>query len=347
MLRLRNLNLCIGLGLFNQLTSTSAPVTVNRSRSICLWKCINNNNFIFARSRFGYTKNYISTSSISNTIIESKSISIRPRSTMPLKFAANLSFMFTEYPSLESRYEAAQKAGFKYVEFAFPYDEDMEVLKNAKEKAGLEQVLINGFPGDLKSGDIGFAAHPGREQEFKEKLELSISYAKALGCKRMHIMSGRVPNDADNQLREKMMETFISNITYAAERLQRDGILALIEAVNDRISMPGYFMSNPLTGLEIVKKVNHPNLKFQFDIFHVQIMDGNLTKNIEKFLPHIGHIQIAQVPERGEPDTPGEINYQYVFSVLENLGYDGFIGLEYKPRGKTEDGLEWLRKLGV
>jgi len=196
---------------------------------------------------------------------------------------------------------------------------------------------------DLTKKEVGLAAIPGEEKEFKQKLEVSISYAKALNCKRMHVMAGLVPSDADAAYREKMETTFIQNIKYAADRLQKEGILTLIEAVNDRISMPGYFMSCPHKGLQIVKSINHPNLKFQFDIFHVQIMDGNLTRNLKEFLPYIGHIQIAQVPDRGEPDSPGEINFPYVFSVLESVGYDGFVGLEYKPKGITEVGLQWLK----
>ncbi|XP_005090132.1 putative hydroxypyruvate isomerase [Aplysia californica] len=268
------------------------------------------------------------------------------QSKMPLKFAANISMMFLELPSLEARYSAAKKAGFQYVELTFPYGESVDSLRAAREASGLEQVLINAFPGDLSAGDLGLAAQPDRVQEFREKLELSISYATGLQCKRMHIMAGRIPAGADDGLKEKMMSTYLDNIKYAADRLQKEGILALIEPVNNRISVPGYFLSNPHKGLEIVKQVNHPNLKLQFDIFHVQIMDGNLTKNIEAFLPYIGHIQIAQVPDRGEPDETGEINYPYVFSVLERVGYEGYIGLEYKPKGKTEDGLKWLRSLG-
>jgi len=264
---------------------------------------------------------------------------------MPLKFAANLSFMFQELPSLQARYAAAKKAGFQYVEFAFPYSESVDDLQKAKEAAELEQVLINAFPGDVKNGDLGFAAQPGRESEFRDKLELSISYAKALKCNRLHIMAGRVPDSADSSHKETMKSTFVNNLKFAAERLQKDGILALIEPINTRISVPGYFLTTIHEGLEIIKEVDHPNLKLQFDLYHVQIMDGNLTKNIENFLPHIGHIQLAQVPDRFEPDTPGEINFPYIFSVLERVGYDGFVGLEYKPKGKTEDGLKWMRNL--
>ncbi|KAH9515279.1 hypothetical protein Btru_014050 [Bulinus truncatus] len=261
---------------------------------------------------------------------------------MTLKFAANISMLFQEIPTLEERYSAAKDAKFNYVELTFPYNEPLEKLKAAREKAGVEQVLINAFPGDLKSGDLGLAALPDRVQDFKDGLELSVQYANALNCKRMHIMAGRVPKDITPAVRERMKKTYMENLRFAADRLSKEGILALIEAVNNRISIPDYFLSCPHEGLEIVKQLNHPNLKFQFDIFHVQIMDGNLTMNIQEFLPFIGHIQLAQVPDRGEPDENGEINFPYIFKVLENAGYQGYIGLEYKPKGKTEEGLKCL-----
>nr|KAI8728789.1 putative hydroxypyruvate isomerase [Biomphalaria glabrata] len=264
---------------------------------------------------------------------------------MSLKFAANISMMFQEIPTLEQRYEAAKNAKFKYVELTFPYAEDIDKLKAARERAGVEQVLINAYPGDLNTGDLGLAARPERIQDFKDGLELSIQYANALNCKRMHILAGRVFKDISFEERNEYKKTYMDNLKYAADRLSQEGILALIEAVNNKISVPDYFLSCPHEGLEIVKKLNHPNLKFQFDIFHVQIMNGNLTKNIQEFLPYIGHIQLAQVPDRGEPDDNGEINFPYIFQVLKNVGYQGYIGLEYKPRGKTEDGLIWMKQL--
>ncbi|XP_064617178.1 putative hydroxypyruvate isomerase [Liolophura sinensis] len=259
-------------------------------------------------------------------------------SKMPLKFAANLSMMFTEFPTLAERYEAAKDAGFKYVEATFPYGEDAGTLAEARRRAGLEHVLINGWPGELSAGDLGIAALRSRKLEFVDKLEMSIKYANALNCKRMHIMAGKRP--------EAEEDVYLENIKYAADRLQKEGILALIEAVNSKLSAPGYFMDEPERGLEYVKKINHPNLKFQFDFFHVQIMSGNLTENLKKFLPHIGHIQISQVPDRGEPDDQGEITYPYIFRLLQELGYDGYVGLEYKPRGTTLEGLQWLEKAG-
>ncbi|XP_013407464.1 putative hydroxypyruvate isomerase [Lingula anatina] len=261
---------------------------------------------------------------------------------MPLKFAANISMLFQEIEGLENRYKAAKEAGFKAVECTFPYEVAADKLAEAKEAAGIEHVLINAWPGDLKGGDIGIAAISSRRSEFKEKLETSIQYAKALGCKRMHVMAGRQTQFIDTA----MKDVYLENIGYAAERLQKEGILCLIEAVNSKISLPGYFMDNYEKAVECIKNVNHPNLKLQLDIFHLQIMHGNLTGMIKEYMPCVGHMQIAQVPDRHEPNTDGEINYKYVFKLLEEVGYDGWIGLEYKPKGNTVEGLKWIQEMG-
>lgn len=261
---------------------------------------------------------------------------------MPLKFAANISMLFQEIPSLVNRFKAAKDAGFKYVECTFPYSEGSEELGQAREAAGVEHVLVNGWPGKMEKGELGLAALPDRIEDFRMQLEMSIEYANCLRCKRMHIMAGRT----SRYKKEEMEKTFIDNLRYAAERLQKEGILCLIEPLNSRITAPNYFLSNLHTGVEYIKKVDHPNLKLQFDIFHAQIIAGDLTGNLKKYLPYIGHIQIAQAPDRGEPDMHGEINYKYVLQLLEDIGYTGFIGLEYKPRGSTEEGLKWMKELG-
>ncbi|XP_076441503.1 putative hydroxypyruvate isomerase [Babylonia areolata] len=264
---------------------------------------------------------------------------------MPLKFAANISTMFQEIPSLAERYTAAKQAGFQAVEAVFPYSENVDSLSRAREESGLEHVLINSFPGDVTQGELGLAALPDKVDIFREKLELTIKYAKALGCKRIHVMAAKKPPNCDEATLKQMEATFIDNLRYSADRLQKEGILALIEAVNDRISMPGYFLNHPHKAFQIVKKINHPNLKVQFDVFHVQIMDGNITHNLKEQFPYIGHIQISQAPDRGEPDTRGEICFTYIFRLLEELGYEGYIGCEYKPRGSTLDGLKWMKDL--
>ncbi|KAL5020927.1 hypothetical protein ScPMuIL_000082 [Solemya velum] len=207
--------------------------------------------------------------------------------------------------------------------------EELQTITKAKHESGLKQVLINTWPGTLENGDLGLAALPNRMTEFREKLELSIQYAKALDCERMHVMAGRKPKYED----EAMEEVYLDNLQYSADRLQRENILALIEPINSRITEPNYFLTDIHKAIEYIKKVNHPNLKLMFDCFHIQIMDGNLTKNIKQYLPYIGHIQIASVPDRGEP-VDGEIDYQYFFKMLDEVGYEGYIGLEYKPRGR-------------
>lgn len=260
-----------------------------------------------------------------------------------LKLAANLSMMFQEIPKLSERYQAAKDAGFRYVECTFPYDEPAEVLKEAKEKAGVEHVLLNSWPGDLSQNQLGLATLSSKEKEFREKLELTIEYAKALSCERVHIMAGKYPKTLD----QATEETYLNNIEYAAGRLQKENILGLIEAVNSKISVPNYFLDDPSKAFEYVKKINHPNLKMQCDVFHVQIMNGNLTSNLKKWFPVIGHIQIAQAPDRGEPNSAGEINYAYIFKLLQDLQYDGYIGLEYKPTGLTTEGLSWIEQFGL
>ncbi|XP_078671840.1 putative hydroxypyruvate isomerase [Branchiostoma floridae x Branchiostoma belcheri] len=264
---------------------------------------------------------------------------------MTLKFCANISWMFREAGAVPLRYGAAARAGFRGVEAAFLYDIPVEEVVKAKEEAGVEQVLINMFPGNLAEGELGLAALPGRQQAFKDGLELSIKYANALKCKRMHLMAGRVPVDWSREAAlPSMEETFVENLKFAADRLEKEGILALIEPINSKMTDPKYFLNTPRQALGILQKVGHKNVKLQMDFFHQQIMDGNLTNSIKEYLPHIGHMQVSQVPGRAEPDSEGEVNYCYVFSVLESVGYDGWIGLEYNPAGDTLTGLEWWRK---
>lgn len=251
--------------------------------------------------------------------------------------------MFPEIPVLSDKYKAAKECGFRYVESGYPYPEPLETVKKAKEESGLQQILINAWPGDLTKGDLGLAALPSRQAEFDEKLELSIAYAKALDCKRMHIQAGNKPKTADPDLEK----TYLANIKNAADKLQKEGILALIEPLNTRHTAPNYFLYDIHTAVDYLKRMDHPNVKLQFDFFHIQIMDGNLTANIEKYLPYIGHIQVAQVPDRGEPNLHGEINYKYIFKMLEEKGYDGYIGLEYNPRGNTVEGLKWIQEMGL
>ncbi|XP_026769785.2 putative hydroxypyruvate isomerase [Pangasianodon hypophthalmus] len=262
-----------------------------------------------------------------------------------LKFCANISWLFTELPEVSERVRAAARAGFQAVEAAWLYGSDLRELHTVREETGVQVALINTPPGDVKNGELGLGAVPGREQDFRQGLAQAVEYAKALDCKRIHVMAGRVPAGA--QLSEVGMEmeaTFVQNLKHAADILSKEGIMGLIEPINTRITDPQYFLASPHQAAAILQKVDHPNIKLQMDIFHWQIMDGNLTQNIRRYFPLIGHIQIAQVPDRHEPDSPGEINFPYIFKLLEELGYQGYVGCEYKPLGSTEEGLGWVKK---
>ncbi|XP_067893003.1 putative hydroxypyruvate isomerase isoform X2 [Heterodontus francisci] len=262
----------------------------------------------------------------------------------PLHFAANLSWLFPELDTLSHRIEAAAQAGFKAVEVAWPYDTEATQLKKALEKNGMEIILINTPPGNKARGELGLGALPMQQAEFRTGLDLAVKYAKTVDCKRIHLMAGRVPVGLDRTSVAKAMEaTFIENLKYAADILSKEGILGLIEPINTRITDPCYFLNTPQQAARILQQVDRPNLKLQLDLFHWQIMDGNLTQNIANYFSLIGHVQIAQVPNRNEPDSPGEISYSYIFNLLEKLGYQGYIGCEYTPKGNTVDGLNWLR----
>lgn len=240
---------------------------------------------------------------------------------------------------------AAASAGFRSVEAAWVYNSDLKELKTVKDETGLEFALINTPPGDLNTGDLGLGAVPGREKEFRQGLDLAVQYAKALDCRRIHLMAGRVPAGADRcAVAMEMEDTFVQNLKHAAGVLSKEGILGLIEPINTRITDPRYFLDSPHQAAVILQRVAHPSIRMQMDIFHWQIMDGNLTQNIRKYLPMTGHIQIAQVPDRHEPDSDGELSFSYLFKLLEELDYQDYIGCEYKPRRSTEAGLGWIRR---
>lgn len=262
------------------------------------------------------------------------------RCKMSLKFACNLSFMFPECPSFLGRYQLAKKVGFKAVESGFPLGFSVEQVVEAKTKANVQQVLINVFTGDVTKGDLGFAALPGEEANFQNSIELTIEYAKALECKKIHVMSGRVET-----LTKGNDEAYENNLRYAVKRFEEENIVGLIEPINSH-TVPNYYMNSFEKGLAFIQKINSPNLKLMLDIFHLQQICGNLTYSIRHYLPYVGHVQVAQVPDRNEPDTPGEIDYKYIFSVLEKEGYEDFIGLEYKPRTSTFEGIKWIRRFG-
>ncbi|XP_013186263.2 putative hydroxypyruvate isomerase [Amyelois transitella] len=257
-----------------------------------------------------------------------------------MKFCANLSFMFTEGKTLLERYILAKDAGFKAVESGFPFEYSLSEVKQAKENAGLQQVLINIKTGDLSKGELGVTAVPGMESKFKDMLKETIEYALALDAKKVHIMAGKLDN-----VNLSNWETYENNLKYAAGELARVNLLGVIEPINQH-SVPQYFMSDFGKAVEIIKRINSPHLKLQLDIFHLQHICGDLSYNIKNLMPYVGHVQIAQVPNRNEPDTAGEIDYQYILQLLKASGYNDWVGLEYKPKGNTKEGLQWIWNYG-
>lgn len=250
------------------------------------------------------------------------------------RFAANLSMMFQEVPFLD-RFAAAAAAGFKGVEFLFPYDLPADDIAAAAKTAGVEVALFNLPPGDWANGERGFAALPGREAEFDAALETAIGYAKTLGCGRLHCMAGVLAAGMD---RAACRKTYVGNLAKAAKRLAPLGIDALMEPINPR-DVPGYFINRQQEAHDVRAEVGMANLKVQMDFYHVQIVEGDLAKRAEALIDGVGHIQIAGVPERHEPDI-GEINYAYVFALLDKLGYEGWVGCEYRPQGDTLEGVK-------
>ncbi|ERL85217.1 putative hydroxypyruvate isomerase [Dendroctonus ponderosae] len=257
-----------------------------------------------------------------------------------LGFCANLSFLFKEKPFLE-RYAAAADAGFRAVETGFPFGFSKEDVVKAKISAGIEQVLINSLTGDVTKGELGYAAVEGKKDEFRKSILTTIDYAKAVGAKKIHIMSGVVQNPTS-----KNDQTLVENLKFAAELLQQENILGVIEPINN-YSIPNYYLNSYEKAIEVIKAVDSAYLKLQLDIFHLQLIKGDITHTIEKVKPYIGHIQIAQAPGRNEPDTPGEINYNYVLDKIQkDAGYADWIGLEYIPLNDTVEGLKWVKNYG-
>ncbi|MCE8041634.1 hydroxypyruvate isomerase [Halomonas daqingensis] len=252
------------------------------------------------------------------------------------KFAANLSMLFTEEDFLD-RFKAAAEAGFKGVEYLFPYDYSAVELKARLDEHGLTQVLHNLPAGDWGAGERGIACHPDRVEEFRAGVEKAIDYATVLGCKQVNCLAGIQPQGVSL---ERARRTLVENLRYAAEKLEAAGILLLAEPINTR-DIPGFFLNRTEQALAIFDEVGSPNLKLQYDIYHMQIMEGDLAPTIEKHLARIAHVQLADNPGRHEPGT-GEIHYPFLFAYLDRLGYDGWIGCEYKPKTTTREGLGWL-----
>jgi hydroxypyruvate isomerase len=252
------------------------------------------------------------------------------------RFAANLGHLFTERPLLE-RFGAAAAAGFTAVELQFPYDLAPAAVKAELEQHGLTQLGINTPQGP----EFGLAALPGRERDFDAAFARALDYVVAIGGRAIHCMAGVVPVEQ----RPAAETVFIKNLSRAAAQAAKSDITLLIEPINPR-DRPGYFLSRVEHAAAIVEKIGAPNVRIQFDFYHIQIVGGDLIRRFETFLPVVGHVQIAAVPTRGEPDE-GEIHYPHLFAAVDRLGYAGFVGCEYKPRTRTEDGLGWARPYGV
>jgi 2-dehydrotetronate isomerase len=254
------------------------------------------------------------------------------------RFAANLAYLFTERPLIE-RFSAARAAGFRAVELQYPYDHAASAVRAEIERHGLVQLGINTPP--RPGADSGLGAVPGREREFRECFQQALDYAVAIGASAIHTMSGKVPPEQ----RPAAERTFLANFDRAADLAADKNITLLIEPLNQR-DRPGIFLTRAEQAADLIAKLDKPNVRMQFDFYHIQIISGDLISRFATFLPIIGHIQIAAVPSRAEPDE-GEINYPAIFATIDTSGYAGWVGCEYKPRGRTEDGLGWGRDYGL
>ena len=255
------------------------------------------------------------------------------------QFAANLTMLFNEVPFLE-RFEKANKAGFKAVEFLFPYPFSASEIKQKLDQYQLKLVLHNLPAGDWDAGERGIACLPDRQAEFRDGVSKAIEYAKALGVNQVNCLAGKAPAGADLKI---LHSTFVENLRYAAQELKKANIRLLIEPINT-FDIPGFFLNTTKQATHILEEVASDNLFVQYDIYHAQRMEGELANTIEKNLAKIGHIQLADNPGRNEPGT-GEINHAYLFKFLDRIGYQGWIGCEYKPATTTEAGLDWIKQL--
>ena len=253
-----------------------------------------------------------------------------------MRYAANLTMLFNEVPFLE-RFERAARAGFRAVEFLFIHNVDAGAVEQALRQHDLELVLFDPEGGDFAAGDRGYLCDPARRDHLLSTVEAAIATARRVGCRRLNVLAGnRPPGVSEGVLRR----TVVENLKRAAPLAREAGITLLVEVLN-RWESPRYFLDRVELGLDIVREAGEPNVRFQYDCYHVQRMEGQLIDGLVRGLPWIGHVQIADVPGRHEPGT-GEVHYANVLSALERAGYDGYVGLEYRPSGSTEDSLAWL-----
>lgn len=257
------------------------------------------------------------------------------------KLAANLSMMFNEVPFMD-RFDAAAKAGFKGVEFLFPYEFDLNQIADKLQSNKLELVLHNLPAGNWAGGERGITCHPDRVGEFQDGVGKGIEAAKKLGVKQLNALAGKVPEGVSA---DQARATFVANLKFTADKLKAEGIRLITEPINT-FDIPGFFLNRTQQAVDIIKDVGSDNLFIQHDIYHMQRMEGELANTIKANLPLIKHMQLADNPGRNEPGT-GEINYQFLFKFIDELGYDGWIGCEYKPLTTTEAGLGWLKAHGA
>ena len=252
------------------------------------------------------------------------------------RFSANLGFLFADRPLLE-RVEAAAGAGFAAVEMHWPYEVPAQAMRAVLARSGVTMLALNAPAGDPAAGEFGYGAVPGREAAFRDSVEQALTYGAAIGATGVHCLAGVVEEGTE----EAAERSFVHNLVTASELAGRAGLTILIEPLNLR-DRPSYFLSRVEQAAAIIGEVGRANVKIMFDCYHVQIMQGDLIRRLEAHRPLIGHVQIAAVPSRAEPDE-GELNYPAICRALDDIGYDGWIGAEYRPRGRTEDGLGWLR----
>ena len=258
-----------------------------------------------------------------------------------LRFAANLNMMYQEHPFTE-RFAAAAKDGFTAVECLFPYDYPARELASWLQAAGLRQVLLNAPPGDWAAGDRGLACLPEKGPAFRSAIYTALDYARTIRCAQVHVMAGLQPAGIE---RATLRRTYVANLAWAAEVAAAAGVLLLIEPINTR-DVPGYFLNHQQEAHDVVEEIGSPALKVQMDLYHCQIVEGDVSNRLRKYLlsanKHVAHVQIASVPDRQEPDS-GELDYRYLFDLIESFGYEGWIGCEYRPKAGTSEGLGWLR----
>ncbi len=257
------------------------------------------------------------------------------------RFAANLSMMFTEVPFLD-RFAAAAGQGFRAVEFLFPYDFPAADIAQRLADNGLSQVLFNAPPGDWAKGERGITCLPDRRQEFRDGVMKALDYATALSCPRLHLMAGLAPAGVAH---DTLTGVYVANLDWAADQCAKAGVKPVIEPINHR-DIPGLFLNTMDQGAAVIAAVGPERLGLQFDLYHCQVTEGDIVKRVEKHLPIIAHMQVADVPARNEPGT-GEVNWDFVFKRIDALGFRGWIGCEYRPAGETIAGLSWFRPYAV